>query len=174
MKTFAERLICTRKESGYTQEELAEISQVSVSSIGRYEQGADQNKEPSAFNLLAISQVLAVTPEYLLLGGNQMYNYTIAIKKELSQIKDFSVIEGIKAMELNDTVLPHLVLGEQLVNEIKNAWIDAKLFYIDKEEHYCTKNYVREVIIHYCQNRTMLKNKHNIIDGMKMLANESH
>ena len=72
METFAERLISTRREKGYTQEQLAKFSQVSVSSIRRYEQGANQNKEPSAYNLLVISQVLDVTPEYLLLGENKM------------------------------------------------------------------------------------------------------
>ena len=175
METFAKRLIRTRKEKGYTQEQLAEFSKVSVSSIRRYEQGAKQNKEPSAYNLLAISQVLDVTPEYLLLGENKMNTYTTAIKKELSQITSFSIIKSIKNIELNETVLSHLELGETLVNEVRNAWLQNKLFTIgNNEDHYCTKNYVREIIIRYCQNRTSLKKEYNIADGMQMLRDEKN
>ena len=168
METVAERLISTRREKGYTQEQLAKFSQVSVSSIRRYEQGANQNKEPSAYNLLVISQVLDVTPEYLLLGENKMNTYTTAIKIELSQINNFSVIKAIKEMKLNEIVLSHLELGEALVNEVRNAWMQHKLFTIDDEKHYCTRNFVREVIIRYCQNRTSLKKKYNIADGMQI------
>ena len=174
MKTFSERLISTRKERGYTQEQLAKLSKISVSSIRRYEQGSSQNKEPSAYSLLVISQVLDVTPEYLLLGENKMNTYTMAIRKELSQIGDFSVIKEIKEMELNDTVLSHLELGEVLVNEIRRAWMKCNVFDIGNEAHYCTKNYVCEVIIRYCQNRTLLKNKYKISDGMLMLTAESN
>ena len=33
------------------------------------------------------------------------------------------------------------------------------------EDSYCTRSYVREIILRYCQNRTFFRTKFNIKDG---------
>ena len=74
-KTFADRLKELRNIRNYTQEELGKITNISVQSIRRYEQGR-LNEEPSAYNLLQLAKALDVTPEYLLIGDNNMTSYT--------------------------------------------------------------------------------------------------
>lgn len=65
-KTFADRLKELRNIRNYTQEELGKITNISVQSIRRYEQGR-LNEEPRAYNLLQLAKALDVTPEYLLI-----------------------------------------------------------------------------------------------------------
>ncbi len=169
---FATRLKRIRKERGYTQEQLALLSNVSLPNIRRYEQGSLQNKEPNAYHLLCIAQVLDVTPSLLLLGENNMNTYTKAIKNELTQVKEFTIIMRIKNLPLNATVLPHLELSEDLVSDIKTAWLASDVFLDENNKlHYCTSNFVREVIIRYCQNRTAMKKEYNLSDGMIIIAN---
>lgn len=109
---FAERLKKCRKEKGYTQDQLAKITNISVQTIRNYEQ--DLN-EPIARYLLEMAKALDVTPEYLLIGENNMNNYTAAIKAELMQLADYDKIVEIKNAELNSTVLDHLEMSEELV-----------------------------------------------------------
>lgn len=90
-KTFADRLKELRNIRNYTQEELGKITNISVQSIRRYEQGR-LNEEPSAYNLLQLAKALDVTPEYLLIGDNNMTSYTEAIKRELKQLNDYGQI----------------------------------------------------------------------------------
>ena len=94
-KTFADRLKELRNIRNYTQEELGKITNISVQSIRRYEQGR-LNEEPSAYNLLQLAKALDVTPEYLLIGDNNMTSYTEAIKRELKQLNDYGQISEIK------------------------------------------------------------------------------
>ncbi|WP_286161266.1 helix-turn-helix transcriptional regulator [Clostridium sp. KNHs214] len=171
-EVFAARLKRIRKERCYTQEELAKITKISVQTIRNYEQG---NNEPVAVYLLELAKTLDVTPDYLLLGEENMNTYTKAIEAELKQLSEFEKIKEIKAQELNATILSHLELSEELVTSIKDAWEEMKLFTREKEdnngnkiveESYCTRNYVREIILRYCQNRTYFKTKFEIQDGM--------
>lgn len=167
MKTFAERIKQVRQDRKYTQQQLAEIINVSVHTISNYEQGIC---EPSCVTLLELAKVLDVTPEFLLLGENNMNNYTNAIKAELMQLTDFDKIAEIKAQELNSTILSHLEMSDELVETIKNQWNMTAIFKRKKdgvvEDSYCTRNYVQEVIIRYCQNHTMFKERFDINDGM--------
>ena len=165
--TFADRLKELRKELQYTQEKLAEVTRISVQSIQRYEQGKYKT-EPSAYNLLQLAKALDVTPEYLLLGANDMTIYTEAIKKELKQLNDFEQISEIKDTELNSTILAHLEMSEDLVDALKNDWNKKGIFKkIEKNvDSYCTRPYVQDVILRYCQNRSKYKNKFGIKDGM--------
>lgn len=158
-ETFADRLIKIRKERGYTQKKLEDISGISVGSIRRYEQ---ENKNPNADYLLTLSEVLDVTPEYLLRGDEKMNNYTKAISKELKAIDRFAVINEIRKTDLNGVVLSHLSMNDNLVNDIQNYWNN----HIFTEGSECYANYVREVIIRYCQNRIDFKEKYKIPDGM--------
>ena len=167
MKSFAKRIKQVRQDRKYTQQQLADIIKVSVHTIRNYEQGVCM---PNNMVLLELAKALDVTPEFLLLGENNMNNYTNAIKTELLQLKDYANIAEIKSHELNSTILSHLEMSEDLVETIKNQWNTAGIFKREKngkiEKSYCTRNYVQEVIIRYCQNRKMFKKKFGIKDGM--------
>lgn len=154
-ETFAERLKRIRSQRNYTQEQLAEISEISVQTIRNYEQGISKN--PVSEYLLNLAKVLDVTPEYLLLGGNNMTTYTNAIKTELMQLNNFNKISEIKNEEFNSTILSHLELDEELISAITKHWNTKGIF-----DTRCNRNYVEEVIIKYCQNRAKYKEKFKI------------
>lgn len=61
--TFAEKLTQLRKRESYTQEELADILQVSRQAISRWEMGT---AVPDSSNLLRISKLFKVSADYLL------------------------------------------------------------------------------------------------------------
>lgn len=61
--TFAEKFVQLRKRAGYTQEELADILQVSRQAISRWEMGT---AVPDSSNLLQISKLFKVSADYLL------------------------------------------------------------------------------------------------------------
>ena len=63
--TFAEKLTQLRKRESYTQEELADILQVSRQAISRWEMGS---AVPDSSNLLRISKLFKVSADYLLYG----------------------------------------------------------------------------------------------------------
>ncbi len=154
--SFGYRLKLIRKERKMTQESLAANSKVCVSNIKRYEQA--RFAEPSAFHLLALAHALSVSPEYLLNGDENMRAYTNCIKKELCQIRDFQTLQSISAMDLDGTVLSHLELSDDLVDEIRYTWLDNQLFRDeDGKLHDCTRPYTRGIILRYCQNRSRLK-----------------
>lgn len=167
MISFAKRIKQIRHDREYTQQQLADIIRVSVHTISNYEQGVCM---PNSIVLLELAKALDVTPEFLLLGENNMNNYTNAIKTELLQLKDYATIAEIKSHELNSIILSHLEMSEELVETIRNQWNTAGIFKRKKarkvEASYCTRNYVQEVIVRYCQNRTMFKKKFGIKDGM--------
>ena len=158
-ETFAERLKRIRNQRNFTQEQLAEISEIAVQTLRNYEQGISKN--PVSEYLLNLAKVLDVTPEYLLLGENNMKTYTDAIKVELMQLDDFNKISEIKNEEFNSSILSHLEMSEELISAITNDWNMKGIF-----DTRCNRNYVQEVIIKYCQNRTKYKVKFNIQDGM--------
>lgn len=125
--TFANRLKELRNIRNYTQEVLGKITNISVQSIRRYEQGK-LNEEPSAYNLLQLAKALDVTPEYLLIGDNNMSSYTDAIKRELKQLHDYELISEIKDTDLNSTILAHLEMSNELVDDIKKDWDKKGIF----------------------------------------------
>lgn len=174
MSSFAERIKKVRQDRKYTQQQIADMIKVSVHTIRNYEQGIC---EPGSATLLELAQVLDVTPEFLILGENYMNNYTNAIRAELMQLTDYNKIAEIKARELNAVVLSHLELSDDFIDSIKNKWNTAGVFKREKdgivEDSYCTRNYVQEVIIRYCQNRAFFKKRFHIEDGMlKNIQNE--
>ena len=96
-----------------------------------------------------------------------MNSYTNTIKKELMQLKDYNKITEIKDKELNGSVLlEELEISSELITAIKSKWNSAKIFKREKngviEDSYCTCNYVLDVIIRYCQHRTMFKERFDI------------
>lgn len=144
MKTesFAVRLKRIRNERGYTQEQLARITLISVQTIRNYEQG---HNEPISSYLLDLAQALDITPEYLLKGSMNMNTYTNAIKMELSQINNFEQLVEIKNENLNATVLPHLELSEELVSDIKDAW--KKKTFLCNQKLVMIKSYLKKATV---------------------------
>lgn len=59
---FAENLSAIRRQRGYTQQQLAELSQLSVSSIGAYEQG---RRLPLLPQMQRLCHALKVSPQEL-------------------------------------------------------------------------------------------------------------
>lgn len=167
-EAFCDRLKHMREKRKYTQKQLADKIKISEKAIGNYEQDIST---PNATYLLKLAEVLDVTPEYLLNGEENMVTYTNTIKAELMQLKDADKINTIKNEELNATILAHLQLNDDFINDIKNEWNGAHVFK-KKDENgkvvnsYCTRNYVCEVVIRYCQNRSKYKQMYKINDGM--------
>ncbi len=68
-------------------------------------------------------------------------------------------ISEIKETELNSTILSHLEMSNDLVDAVKTDWNAKGIFKrIEKEEDkqivvdsYCTRPYVQDVILRYCQ-----------------------
>ena len=93
---------------------------------------------------------------------------------QLLQLNDYGQISEIKETELNSTILSHLEMSNDLVDAVKTDWNAKGIFKrIEKEEDkqivvdsYCTRPYVQDVILRYCQNRSIFKTKFAIIDGM--------
>ena len=178
-ESFAERLKRIRKEKKYTQKQLATMANISMHTISNYEQ---EVSDPTIYYLFELAKVLDITSEYLYLGDNNMTNYTNAIKNELIQLNSCDKIAEIKKQDFNATILSHLEMTDTLVYEVQDAWNTAKLFkkmvklqipttenakdtYVEVDS-YCTKAYVQEVILKYCQNRAKFRAKFNISDGM--------
>lgn len=63
MKTLGERIKEARTQAGFTQEQLAEMLNLSRGTIARYELG---EIEPKLQNLAAIANVLHVSSDYLM------------------------------------------------------------------------------------------------------------
>lgn len=130
----------------YTQEQLAEISGVSLKTIQRLEAIEEgENKSPLACNLIPLAQALDVTSEYLLLGEDDMRIYMEKLKDELKGLTNDQV-KKYHDKELNDKVLAHLKLTESFVTAIQSCWAKnhAVRYY---------RSYVKETILKYCQNR---------------------
>lgn len=66
--SLADRLKNARKEKNLSQQQLAKISNVHYSNIGRYERG---DAKPSAEVLNRIAQALDASPDYLINGTLQ-------------------------------------------------------------------------------------------------------
>lgn len=92
-----------------------------------------------------------------------MNTYTCAIIAELEQFTTFDQIKQIKEEELNSTIVSHLELSDKLVNKIRDKWNDTIFKTI---ERYCTRPYVQEVILKYCQNRQKYIHAYSLNDGM--------
>ena len=92
-----------------------------------------------------------------------MKTYTCAIIAELEQFTTFDQIKQIKDEELNSTIVSHLELSDELVNKIRDKWNDTIFKTI---ERYCTRPYVQEVILKYCQNRQKYIHAYSLNDGM--------
>lgn len=141
---FSIRLKESRKGL-YTQEQLANVSGVNIKTIKRLENFEENdNPSPLALNLIFLAQALDVTPEYLLLGENNMNIYMEKLENELKALS-IDEIRYYRHQNLTDKVLAHLKLTDSFINEIQRYWKENTIS--------CYRPYVQETIIRYCHNR---------------------
>ena len=162
--TFAYRLIARRKELKLTQADIEKLSGIPIHTIRNFEQGVTQI--PGADNLLQLADVLDISPYRLLYGGNEMKTntYTESIVKELLQLGVEQVVE-IKKTDANGTMLSRLMLSEEVIDDLCMKWNAQHLF----NGHNCYRNYVKDVVIKYCQNRSVFMEKFNLISGLSKM-----
>lgn len=142
---FSIRLKEARKELLYTQEKLSEISGVNIKTIKRLENfGENDNPSPLALNLVYLAQTLDVTPEYLLLGNDDMERFMKQLGKELKALT-VNEIRFYHKQNLTDKVLAHLKLTDSFIDEIWQYWKNNTIS--------CYRPYVQDTIIRYCHNR---------------------
>ncbi len=79
---FAENLRALRRRKGYTQRQLAELSQLSVSSIEAYEEG---KRLPLFTQMQRLCQVLQVTPQELKQNWQQEKDPIECISEQIKQ-----------------------------------------------------------------------------------------
>ena len=133
------------REGLYTQEELAEISNVNIKTIQRMENfDKTENPSPLALNLVYLAQALDVTPEYLLLGEDNMNVYMNQLEKELKALT-IDEVRYFHRQKLTDKVLSHLKLTDDFINKIQSYWKENTIS--------CYRPYVQDTIIRYCHNR---------------------
>ena len=70
MKSFAENLKGCRRDRHMTQEQLANISCIPISSIRNYEQNRDGH-DPSLHNLMILADIFDITTYKLYYGGTK-------------------------------------------------------------------------------------------------------
>lgn len=147
--SFSIRLKESRKGI-YTQEQLANTSGVNIKTIKRLENfDKKDNPSPLALNLVFLAQALDVTPEYLLLGEDNMNIYMKTLECELKALT-IDEIRYYHNKSLTDKVLAHLKLTDSFINEIQRYWKEHTIS--------CYRPYVQDTIIRYCHNRP--KKKH--------------
>jgi transcriptional regulator with XRE-family HTH domain len=95
LTTFAERLKHLRKNKELTQEKLAEVLNISKSSISMYENG---NREPDFENLEIIADFFNVDLNYLL-GKSDLMNTSNQIVKNSKEIERINVPEKFETAE---------------------------------------------------------------------------
>lgn len=96
--SLANRLKEARKNKKLSQQELAKISKVHYSNIGRYERG---NAQPSAEALNSIAKALEISPDFL-------FNGTIDDKAE-NTLTDNELLNQFKKVEQLPEDKKHLV-----------------------------------------------------------------
>ncbi len=65
LKEMGQRIVARRKELGYTQEQIAEMMDVSIQMISNLERG---NKAIRIDNLVKLSEILHISTDYVLTG----------------------------------------------------------------------------------------------------------
>lgn len=148
LSDFSLRLKKSR-QGFYTQEQLAQKSGVSLKTIQRLENiekmdDAASEPKPLASNLLLLSQVLDVTPEYLLFGNESMDIYMNILEEELKNLS-IEEIRYYHKQQLTDKVLCHLKLTDSFITKIQQYWSAHTIR--------CYRSYVQDTIIRYCHNR---------------------
>lgn len=100
----------------------------------------------STSNLLRLAEALDVTPEWLLLGEEDMKIYMTKLESELKALTSDEIIYYHK-QPLTDKILSHLKLTDDFIDNIHEHWKNNTF----RSRIY--RNYVQDTIIRYCHNR---------------------
>lgn len=84
LREIGKRIHHRRKQQGYTQEQLAEMMNVSIQMISNLERG---NKAIRIDNLIRLSQILQVSTDYILTGRQNAEDQT-ALTAQISRLSD--------------------------------------------------------------------------------------
>ncbi len=78
LKDMGQRIVARRKELGYTQEQIAEMMDVSIQMISNLERG---NKAIRIDNLVKLSEILRVSTDYILTGKRTVTEQQVLLDK---------------------------------------------------------------------------------------------
>lgn len=81
---IGKRIQIRRKQQGYTQEQLAEMMNVSIQMVSNLERG---NKAIRIDNLINLSQILDISTDYILTGKETKYDIQ-ALTTRIAQLPD--------------------------------------------------------------------------------------
>lgn len=81
---IGKRIQIRRKQQGYTQEQLAEMMNVSIQMVSNLERG---NKAIRIDNLINLSQILDISTDYILTGKETKYDIQ-ALTTHIAQLPD--------------------------------------------------------------------------------------
>lgn len=102
LKEIGKRIQNRRKQQGYTQEQLAEMMNVSIQMISNLERG---NKSIRIDNLINLCHILQVSTDYILTGKESSRNLS-SLSQRMSQLseKDQKMIAMLIEYCLTDAV----------------------------------------------------------------------
>lgn len=122
--SFAKKLKNLREEKKMTQQELADIANVSLKTISRYELGLSKPRYRKTYDLIA--KALDTSHDYLVTDEE---NFILTTREK------FGLKAGKDAEELVDGVIG-LMAGGEIPEEDKKAILDAisEAYYIAKQE----------------------------------------
>lgn len=100
LKEIGRRIQQKRKQAGLTQEQLAEMMNVSIQMISNLERG---NKSIRIENLVNLAQILSVSTDYILLGRENVTDVS-ELTARISKLgnKDIRLIDMITDFCLNE------------------------------------------------------------------------
>ncbi|MCW6679542.1 helix-turn-helix domain-containing protein [Anaerococcus sp. NML200574] len=123
--SFATKLKKLREEKRLTQQELADMVDVSLKTISRYELGLSKPRYRKTYDLLAKS--LDTSHDYLVTDEEDFV---------LTARENYGLKAGVEARELVDGVVG-LMAGGEIPEEDKKAILDAisEAYYIARQEN---------------------------------------
>jgi len=91
--SFGEKIKQLRKEKGWSQDKLGELTKIHGRHIGKYESGQVM---PTAEAIIKISKAFTVTTDYLLLDNNETNEKSLPNIKDRLLLKEFEEVEKMK------------------------------------------------------------------------------
>ncbi len=99
LKQMGARIQSRRKQLGYTQEQLAEMMNVSIQMISNLERG---NKAIRIDNLVRLCQILNVTTDYILTGAVSLPDPVLAGRMEMLSPPQQNMVNALIEYCLNN------------------------------------------------------------------------
>lgn len=155
MKTFANTLKELRRQWNWSQDDLANVSNIPLKTIQNYEQ--DRNgRIPTFYNVMILANVFDVTPYYLYYGGNEEMKIHAEYTNELvAELKQLSVdqLKQIHDSQLQGVSLPKLSVSPEVIETLKAKFNQGVVL----PERGMTRPYIEQILTRYAQNRQVWK-----------------